>query len=74
MLKETVADRAHIQEEVAFLKAHLTDVKLLTDRLEAEKSKLIQMSVEEKLNLEEKLAKVELRSNSDQKYVVDLEN
>lgn len=35
MLKETVADRAQIQEEVAFLKAHLTDVKLLTDRLEA---------------------------------------
>ena len=45
-----------------------------TDKLEEEKKKLIEISIEDKLELEERINKLIFKGNSDEKYILQIED
>ena len=43
------------------------------DRMDEEKKKLIEMAVEDKIEAEEKISKLLFKSNSDERYICEME-
>lgn len=61
------------EEEIEFLKITVNDLKNKIINLENEKNKIFEISILEKVELEEKINKFEAKKGSDIQYVQDME-
>jgi hypothetical protein len=50
--KEALSEKSDLEEQMIYLKGSLVELKVKTDRLEEEKKKLIEISIEDKIDLE----------------------
>ncbi len=61
-----------MHEELEFLKIEIIDYKSKLDKMTEENKKLLQLSVLQKIQLEEKINKMQAKQNSDLSYVQDM--
>ena len=65
LLKEGLSQKAEIEQQLQFIKTSAVDFQMRADKLEDEKKKLIEISIEDKLSMEEKINKLLFKANSD---------
>lgn len=61
-----------MKEEVKYLKQSLIDLKSKNEDLEEERKKLIEISIEDKMALEEQISKLQAKKQSDDQYLLAL--
>jgi hypothetical protein len=52
LMKESLSEKPKLEGELIFLKENLVEVKVKAERLEEEKKRLIEISIEDKIALE----------------------
>ena len=72
-MREELSEKVEFEHQLEFIKGSAVDLQMKTDKLEEEKKKLIEISIEDKLELEERINKLIFKGNSDEKYIRQME-
>lgn len=72
LLKETLQKQANHQQEVQFAKQALLEIKTYSDLLEQEKAKIMEISLAEKMALEEEIARLKSKIDNDNQFMLEL--
>ena len=73
LLREELSEKVELEHQLDFIKSSAVDLQMKNDKLEEEKKKLIEISIEDKLELEERINKLIFKGNSDEKYMGQME-
>lgn len=73
LLKDTIKSQENYKDQVNFAKQALLQMKNHTDSLEQERSKLFEMSLNEKMAFEAEISNLNSKIDSSSKYIGELE-
>lgn len=71
-MKETLQKQGNHQQEVQFAKQALLEIKSHSDLLEQEKAKIMEISLAEKMALEEEIARLKAKLDNDSQYMQEM--
>lgn len=71
-MKETLQNQANHQQEVQFAKQALLEIKTHSDLLEQERAKIMEISLGEKMALEEEIARLKSKIDNDRQFMLEL--
>jgi uncharacterized coiled-coil protein SlyX len=69
-----MAEKAELEQQLQFLKGNIVQLQMKCDKADEEKKKLIEISIEDKLELEERINKLLFKASSDEKYLSEMED
>ena len=72
LMRETLQKQANHQQEVQFAKQALLEIKSHSDLLEQERTKIMEISLAEKMALEEEIARLKAKIDNDSHFMQEM--